>query len=251
MKIPLGPGGSIPDAFKLLQEPVGKALPTFVQKEGYIFSGRVKDPEIFEITRLDSEEAEKLKERAPNGEAPVDAYVNLRARHHEIARLMAAGVADRDISEGVGCSIGHLRTLRKSPAFANLLFGYMHSRDQVAFDFMARIKAAGGAALEELMDRILNNPQDISNDVLRQIAFGLLDRAGYGPVTKNQSVTLGLTADDIKDLKNANRAGTLTIDAKVVDAGEEASTEPVPSGTGGEPIQETASQEIFSSGGGD
>ncbi len=139
---------------------------------------------------------------ASRGQAPARSVERLKTRHHEIARLIAAGCADAEICEGFGVSRPHLYLLRRSPAFQQLMHAYMAARDQDAVSLSQRVKDAAVIGLEKLTEKLAETDStEIGLDVLQKTTMALLDRAGLSPVHKLATLTGALSPDDIRDIK--------------------------------------------------
>lgn len=124
-------------------------------------------------------------------------------RHHMLARLVAEGRPDVESSAITGHSPSRISILKKDPAFANLVEYYKTQTEAVYLSVHERLAALGMATVDELMDRIENEPNSFSIRELKEIAELGLDRAGYGPtksVTTNLSVGL-ISGDQISKIK--------------------------------------------------
>lgn len=143
---------------------------------------------------------------AQRGQAPARSVERLKTRHHEIARLMAAGLTDTEVAETMAVSMPHLNLLKRSPAFQQLLFTYMSIRDQSAIDMGVRIKQAASLSLEKLTEKLAETDStELPLDVLRRTTTDLLDRAGHSPVSKTLQLTGALSPQDIDDIKALHR----------------------------------------------
>lgn len=131
----------------------------------------------------------------------------LKAAHHELARMMALGFKDKEIHEVMGYSYGHLNTLRRSPAFQNLVLYFTTARDRETLDVKARIESLALRGLDRIAERLDDDEASaaISADVLRKITTDLLDRSGHSPVHKVAAVSIGMTVDEIKKMKEELR----------------------------------------------
>lgn len=136
-------------------------------------------------------------QREPQGQS----MLRLRERHHSIARLLAAGLTPTQIGEMIGMAPSSISNIQKSPAFQSLLFSYAAENEKAASDFKSRLEATAGAALNELHERLVNNPEEFSAGVLLQTVNSLADRTGHGPTQKVLNTTVALTPADIRALK--------------------------------------------------
>lgn len=140
----------------------------------------------------------------------------IRQSHHEIARLIAAGHSNKEVARICNRSHDNIKVLQRSPAFQELIAHYQERRTEEAFDFERRIKEAASEGLEELSDRLLDPTQRaaLPTRELYKITTGLLDRAGHNPVARRESRNwnIGLTADDIKKMKDEARQETIEVE---------------------------------------
>lgn len=140
----------------------------------------------------------------------------LRAKHHEIARLLTVGMSVVEIAEVVGTTPTTVNRLRRTPAFADLLYSYMAQRDAAAVDIGARLKGVAALALDKLAERLEEPAQLMPLDVLQKTAMGLLDRAGHSPVQKSVNLHAGVTAEQIREIKRARAATVAVVSASEV-----------------------------------
>jgi hypothetical protein len=126
----------------------------------------------------------------------------LRANHHAIARLLAAGVRPVEISERLGMSPTTISILQKNPAFQELLLVYQNEAKEATFDLRERLVVLAKVSTERLLE-ILTESEDIDPDFLRKTVTDLLDRTGYPAVRQVNSLTATakLTSDDIERIK--------------------------------------------------
>jgi len=132
----------------------------------------------------------------------------LRDTHHRIARLLAAGYKQVQVSEMTGFSQSRISILMADPTFQSLLDSYRREEQELFYDVQQRMETLGLAASSELLERIAENPDGISNSELREIAKMALDRAGYAPLqrSENKNVNLSLTPEQALEMKRAARA---------------------------------------------
>jgi hypothetical protein len=141
--------------------------------------------------------------RTHGGDAPIVGLETLKTRHHEIARLLAAGITDTEVSKIMSVSLSTLSTLRRAPAFEALLLQYMAMRDERAIDLGVKIAQVAEKALEKVGELLDQPAAALDGDLLRKVATDLLDRAGHSPVAKSATVTAALTPQDIRALRLA------------------------------------------------
>jgi hypothetical protein len=101
----------------------------------------------------------------------------LRYRHHRIARLIAEGHKHVRISEMVGVSPGRISVYLEDPAFRELIEHYAEEIRGEYLDVHERLAALGVSAMEELQDRLDNNPLHLTNKELKDIMESAMDRS--------------------------------------------------------------------------
>ena len=108
----------------------------------------------------------------------------VRQTHHTLARLLALGMADGEAAAAVGLSPSRVSILKSDPTFQSLLAVYHQNQDAIVLDIMKKVQEVGSLALEEVRDRLLEEPEKVTNSQLLEIATAALDRLGHGPTQK-------------------------------------------------------------------
>lgn len=142
----------------------------------------------------------------------------IRGLHHQVARLMAAGMKNVEISAATGMSQSRISILKNDPAFGELIAFYQESETQAFISVREKMETLGLDAAAELHDRILEDPENIGNGTLIQIMTTTLDRGGHSPIHKSQQVGPALTPDEIKVLKDSAAHGGTVIPKEVDNA---------------------------------
>lgn len=125
----------------------------------------------------------------------------MKLRHHQLARMLAAGVKLKEAAAAAGMHAQTAHLLQASPAFQNLLVSYMQLFDQATMDYKQKLEAAAGVAVTELHDRLVSSPETFNNETLRRTVETLSDRTGHGPTSKVVSASMALTPADLRALK--------------------------------------------------
>jgi DNA-binding CsgD family transcriptional regulator len=165
-------------------------------------------PEIEAVTVMTPVEAASLVEQEESRRYTPKVVVNatgvMRARHHQIARLLAAGTKPAEIARLMGTTATSVAMLERSPVFQALLHEYMSMMDKQAIESFTRMKVLGNLTLDELTTRVVESPAGFKASELIELAKMASDRTGLGP-TSNKQVTLNgaLTAADIRGIKTA------------------------------------------------
>lgn len=140
----------------------------------------------------------------------------IRQTHRLAARLMALGMKDGDVAVAVGLSPGRLSILKNDPAFTALIQTFQNHKDAHTIDIMEKVHEVGMIAIEELRDRILDAPDEISSSQLLDITTAALDRLGHGPQAKLSVTTVNITA--LKEAAHAARRDQISFRQNVPEA---------------------------------
>lgn len=148
--------------------------------------------------------------------------LKLRTTHHELARLLACGFKDVDISRVTGYSQSRISILKRDPMFSQLVDEYMARRDEFAVDFSARLRQISATSLEMLQERMEDEPKAFTPRDLRQLAEMALDRTGHGKtMTVNNVNVTKQTLDEIKaSIEKAHKGRVIPRDQRLDSCGE-------------------------------
>lgn len=120
----------------------------------------------------------------------------LRDAHHSIARLISQDRRGVEIALITGYSQSRISILKADPAFMELVAFYRAQVSDVAdeafVDAQAKLAAVNRDAIEELHDRLQDQPETINNDELLDIVKATSDRTGNGPQAKNMNVNVNV-----------------------------------------------------------
>lgn len=157
-----------------------------------------------------SEEDLKLRSMTPVGvKAP--AIKEIRDVHHRIAQMLASGLREGEVAAVMGYSVSRISILKDDPSFQELLEFYREPFKKARITDVERLSVMSRTAVEELLQRMLDNPELISEKMLVEIAKLGADRTGLGPTTKSVSLTAALSPADIAALKGASSENGVTI----------------------------------------
>lgn len=134
-----------------------------------------------------------LLAKAPSG-AGADPVATIRQSHHNLARLLATGVDDVEASLCTGYTPNHISRLRQSPAFAELLNYYSTQRDQIFVDALERMKVVGLMAIDELRQRIEDEPSAFARRELMEVVDLMLVKSQQLAPTRAGAAGLGAPA---------------------------------------------------------
>lgn len=163
--------------------------------------GKLLSP--LELEVLGAIDVNDLVDRAaaplPSSEAP--SLTKLRQIHHEIARLLASGLSEADVAASTGYSLSRISILKSDPSFKELLAYYSARSEEVFIDVRKRLAMLGTDAVAELQDRLDFKSDSLTNTQLIEITKATLDRAGFNPVAKTESVSVLLTGEELQKMK--------------------------------------------------
>lgn len=123
-----------------------------------------------EVLRSITEEDLEQLAASESASAPQQRLKNLRATHHEAARLLAAGEAEMNVSLITGYTPAYISTLKTDPAFSALLTHYSEVRNDIFVDAVKQMKDLGLNTLAELRERLENSPAKFSHRELMELA---------------------------------------------------------------------------------
>lgn len=143
----------------------------------------------------------------------------IRASHHRMAELHAAGLTAAQISEVTGRSLTHVRNFPKVPANAQLIAEKVEEAHREPDDLdpvnerIRLITRVGTLALAKLRDRLEDDTYEMSDRMLLAIAADSADRTGLG----RQSTQVNLNLDLGARLQKAREAQNKLRGEKVVE----------------------------------
>jgi hypothetical protein len=198
----LSPGGRTTSIGKILDRPVitVKDLPLKGPEAWNSPRPLSAEPSILEVRELTEVEAAAVRPKS-YAQAPIAELGVIRARHHEVARLLAAGAKRSEVAQVMRMSEATIGLLQRSPAFQQLLMHYMRVRDDQALGISAKLKETALDVLLIIGNRLAAEGEVLPIDTLRKLGTDMLDRAGFSPVQKNLNVNMGLSPDEIRSIR--------------------------------------------------
>lgn len=142
---------------------------------------------VLEVVRpLQADDLENLAGFAKDNFDSTPSLLKVRHSHHELARLIALGKPDQEVSLITGYAPAWISTLKRDPTFAELLKFYSANRDLKFQDTLERMKVLGLHTLEELADRLMTDPAGWTKRELMEL-HKLLNVDGILPVQVAQA----------------------------------------------------------------
>lgn len=131
----------------------------------------------------------------PTGVSPQQRLSKLRARHHALAKALALGMEPGVAGATYGYAPAYVSVLQADPAFTELV---RHYRAEGDFDYVRmkeRLEALSFEAASELLHRLEERPEDVSNKELLRLLELTADRTGHGPkVINDTNITVNFGA---------------------------------------------------------
>lgn len=158
----------------------------------------------------------------PSGARPLN---KLRDSHHQIARLLASGMKDVEISAVTGYSQVRISTLKGDPLFQKAMQHYKDNVQEAFVDGLARLNNVFLDSLTELHERVLDEPEAIGTPMLLSMVTELADRAGFGKQSKTTNVHLHAALGNRLDAARQRAAVTRVIDITSAPASPSSSLE--------------------------
>jgi len=121
----------------------------------------------------------------------------VRHNHHIIAQLLAKNLEYSEVAEISGYSIERISTLACDPTMEELIEHYREAARDIAVDLGSRYRAIVGVASEELLERVEEQPEELTSMQLLDVVERLGDRCGMGPKSSlDAKVAVGVLVTD-------------------------------------------------------
>jgi hypothetical protein len=157
--------------------------------------------EVARVRALEPDDLELLQ-NPPNANLPIRPLQTIRHSHHQLARLIAAGKADQEISLITGYSPSYISSLKGGQDFKDLIAYYGAQKELIFVETMERLKIVGLNTLDELQKRFEEAPEQFTNGQLMELIdltlikptkaqVGLTPAGSGGPVTVNVQFVSG------------------------------------------------------------
>ena len=129
---------------------------------------------------------------APAQQGP-PAYKRLSDRHQAVARYVAEGMSNTEISILTGYGTHTITILRGDKTFQELVGFYRANQEAQFADLRQHMAGLSIDAIVELRERIEANPEKFTPGQLMELVKLLADRTGHGPTeTKQVNVTTNI-----------------------------------------------------------
>ena len=135
-------------------------------------------PQAFIRRELTEDDLEVLRQARPQpAQITSSAVIRLKTMHHNIARLLAEGHTNVEVSALTGATPARVTTLSNDPAMQELIHHYRSELQVLYVDVHARLAALGTMALDELAQRMEEDPTQFKHREILEIMQATLDRS--------------------------------------------------------------------------
>jgi hypothetical protein len=142
--------------------------------------------------------------------------VKIRDSHHALARCLALGMRPVEASIVTGYSASRISILQGAPQFQDLVEFYREQKNAAFADLVDRMSTLSLDTLEELRERMQDNPQQFKPNDLINLFEALADRTGHGPTSKTINANLTLSPEEMKQLtEDIGTSGVEIVDSRL------------------------------------
>lgn len=163
--------------------------------------GRAKKaPQALYVRDLTNADLDMLATERGTAARPIQ---RLRDRHHFLARCLANGMSNTEASAVTGYDPSRISILIKDPTFKELVSHYQVVKDSFRAEFQDRAELLALTAMNELQERLEDDPESMSAPTLLEVMKTTADRTGHAPTVKTLNVNVNA---DLGSRLNAARA---------------------------------------------
>lgn len=146
------------------------------------------------------------------------AIKEIKDRHHALARVLASGESEAVACAITGYSASRISILKADPQFQELLQFYRDHAIEETEAFRKRMVMVGMTALNELADRLDDEPEKFTPGTLKDIVKDFADRTGTVPVAQKGGVNVNITLRDaMAEARQRVEAFRASQEPKVID----------------------------------
>lgn len=159
-------------------------------------SGRKVGPPVIvgRVRSLTAEDVPALMNPSPLGSKPAG-VLHLRHSHHQLARLIAAGKPDQEISLITGYSPAYISSLKGGADFKGLIEYYSAQKEMIFVEVMERMKVLGLNSIDEIQRRFDESPESFTTQQLMDLTELMLIKPSKMPASgqpANGNVTVNV-----------------------------------------------------------
>lgn len=149
------------------------------------------------------------------GHAPSDPkapLARISAPHHYLAKMIAEGKSDVEVSGVTGYSLARIKTLKNDPSFRELISHYEAQDIAIHADVRAQVLNLGLTAGQIIQEQLEDDPDSFSKKELIDLMAKTLDRSGHGPTSKTE-ISIH---DPTRIIENLRQAMSLESPSRIV-----------------------------------
>ena len=144
----------------------------------------------------------------PTSEAPTIA--KLRGIHTKLPSS-SPRASETEVSAITSYSLSRISILKRDPSFKDLVAFYQKQKTEQFADVQKRLATLSLDAIGEIQERLAEKPDSISTSQLIELSKVTLDRAGYSPVAKSQNISVSMSAEELRELRQAANRGDVEV----------------------------------------
>lgn len=140
-------------------------------------------------------------------------------RHHDIARRIALGQTNKQISEALGVTTVMVSNVRNSPVVKEKTQELVSRMDNEAVDVGKRIRELAPQALKVLEQVLTDDDDTIPMSLKVKTAQDMLDRAGHAAIKKVEGKFMHghFDREDLDEIKQLARDSGVIVDVESVE----------------------------------
>ncbi len=142
-------------------------------------------------------------ESVPTASTP--RIARLRDSHHAVARLLARGVMETEISHITGYALSRIASLKRDPLFAELIQAYRLEQRDTQRDLEAMWLGVATDYGQHIHERLLDNPDKVPIGTALEVFKAFADRAGMAPISRSVSKNVTLNIGERLDAARSRR----------------------------------------------
>jgi len=143
-------------------------------------------------------------EVAPTAATP--RITRLRDSHHAVARLLARGVDETEISHITGYALSRISSLKRDPLFAELITAYRYEQRDTQRDLEAMWLGIATDYGQHIHERLMDNPEEVPIGTALDVFKAFADRAGMAPISRSVSKNVNLNIGERLDQARSRRS---------------------------------------------
>jgi len=130
------------------------------------------------------EAADMLKLSEPASPQQASPIRKLKHSHHNLARLLADGTREEEISSITGYTVAYISVIKGDPAFSSLVQYYAEQAAEKYLNVHERLSTLSMDCVDEIQSRLAEAPDSFQVRELKEIAEMGFDRTGFGKQTQ-------------------------------------------------------------------